>query len=222
VDPDEFIPTRASLLRRLKDWDDQTSWREFFDTYWRLIYGVARKAGLTDAEAQDVVQEALLAVARKMPGFTYDPAVDSFKGWLVRITRWKIADQFRKRSAGVQASAWPVALRRRNPLNRELQPRTDTIERVADPANFDLQAIWDGEWEAHQLHTALARLKRRVKPELYEMFYLHVLKEQPVREVARALNVSAAQVYLAKHRLGALLRRELRNLELSGPWSSKE
>ena len=59
MDPDEFIPTRASLLSRLKDWEDQTSWREFFDTYGRLIYGVARKAGLADAEAQDAVQETL-------------------------------------------------------------------------------------------------------------------------------------------------------------------
>ena len=57
---------RASLLGRLKDWEDQTSWREFFDTYWRLIYTVARKAGLTAAEAQDVVQDTSLVVAKKL------------------------------------------------------------------------------------------------------------------------------------------------------------
>ncbi len=49
--PDEFLPTRKSLLSRLKNWDDSQSWREFFDTYWSLIYGVAIKGGLSDAEA---------------------------------------------------------------------------------------------------------------------------------------------------------------------------
>ena len=81
-DADDFIPTRQSLLTRLKSWDDQESWREFFDTYWNLIYGLALKSGLTEAEAQDAVQETLVAVARKMPGFNYDPAIGSFKSWL--------------------------------------------------------------------------------------------------------------------------------------------
>ena len=71
--PDELIPTRRSLLSRLEDWDDQESWREFFNTYWKLIYGVALKAGLSDAEAQDVVQDTVVAVARKMQDFRYDP-----------------------------------------------------------------------------------------------------------------------------------------------------
>ena len=71
--PDELIPTRRSLLSRLEDWDDQESWREFFNTYWKLIYGVALRAGLSDAEAQDVVQDTVVAVARKMQDFRYDP-----------------------------------------------------------------------------------------------------------------------------------------------------
>jgi hypothetical protein len=85
---DELIPTRASLINRLKDWQDQTSWQEFFDTYWKLVYGVARKAGLTDAESQDVVQITLTAVAKHMPTFQYDRAIGSFKAWLLIKTRW--------------------------------------------------------------------------------------------------------------------------------------
>jgi len=60
------IPTRQSLLGRLKDWNDQESWQVFFDTYWRLIYNTAMKAGLNDAEAQDVVQETILSVSKKV------------------------------------------------------------------------------------------------------------------------------------------------------------
>ena len=70
---DELIPTRATLIQRLKNWQDQSSWQDFFDTYWKLIYGVAIKGGLTATEAQDVVQETMIAVARHMPTFKYDP-----------------------------------------------------------------------------------------------------------------------------------------------------
>src|SRR5262245_6208207 len=77
----ELIPTRATLLHRLKNWEDNNSWHEFFNIYWRLIYGIARKAGLREEEAQDVVQETLISVAKHMPAFKYDPAIGSFKSW---------------------------------------------------------------------------------------------------------------------------------------------
>src|SRR5262245_9772839 len=94
IDP---IPTRHSLLNRLKDLGDRESWQEFFDTYWQLIYKVALKAGLNDAEAQDVVQETLIALTKTISEFKADPARGSFSAWLMRLTRWRIADQFRKR-----------------------------------------------------------------------------------------------------------------------------
>ena len=81
------LQTRWSLIGRLKDWGDQQSWQEFFDAYWKLIYSIALKAGLSDAEAQDVVQETVLSVAKKMPEFKCDPAAGSFKSWLLTLTR---------------------------------------------------------------------------------------------------------------------------------------
>lgn len=66
---DELVPTRNSLLLRLRDWQDQESWKDFFDTYWKLIYNAAVKAGLNDAEAQDAVQETVVAVMKKLPTF---------------------------------------------------------------------------------------------------------------------------------------------------------
>ncbi len=65
-------------------------WKQFFETYWKVIYGAAIKAGLTDAEAQDVVQDTLIEVARKMGALKYDPALGSFKGWLLKLTRWRV------------------------------------------------------------------------------------------------------------------------------------
>src|SRR5437870_7939116 len=145
----DSIRTRHSVLNRLKDWGDQASWQDFFDTYWRLIYNVAVTAGLTDSEAQDVVQETIIAVARKIPEFKADPAYGSFSAWLMRLTRWRVADEFRRRGkVGVQASACPSG---QGTLKRELQPDdtglTDTVDRIADPGGVAFETMWSQEWE---------------------------------------------------------------------------
>ena len=77
---DRLAATRLSLIERLGDWRDQRHWQEFFDTYWRLIYSVARKSGLSDDEAQDVVQETVLTVAKNIG--KYERGAGSFKSWL--------------------------------------------------------------------------------------------------------------------------------------------
>ena len=94
----EFIPTRYSLLSRLQNWGDDESWKDFFDTYWRLFHSLALKAGLTETEAQEVVQEAVISVARNIVKFRRERNLGSFKGWLRNLTRWRIADQLRKRT----------------------------------------------------------------------------------------------------------------------------
>src|SRR5437879_13779948 len=143
MNDDEFIPTRRSLLTRLKNLDDQESWKDFFDTYARLIYSVAAKAGLTDAEAQDVVQETLIIVARKMPGFRYDPAIGSFKSWLLLITRRRIEKQLKKRMPVKVGQASRLSGADETPaLVSDDTKRTSTIERVADPKTLGLDAVW--------------------------------------------------------------------------------
>src|SRR5437868_14934174 len=126
-----MIATRRSLVERLADWGEQLRWQEFFDTYSKLIYSAARRSGLTDAEAQDVVQETVITVAKNIDKLKYDPAIGSFKGWLLQITRWRIADQFRKREPG-------------NPKGpRAIDDRlTATIERLPDANVVDLDAPW--------------------------------------------------------------------------------
>ena len=115
---------RRSLISRLRDCEDKESWREFFKTYWKLIYSFAIRCGCTDAEAEEVVQETVISLARKMPEYRYEPAVCSFKGWLMHVTNWRVIDQLRKRRTGkemplsLDASAanlidqWPVPLLR--------------------------------------------------------------------------------------------------------------
>jgi len=210
-EPDEFIPTRRSLLARLKNWDDQKSWQDFFDIYWRLIYSVALKAGLSDADAQDVVQDTVLTVAKKIGEFKSDPAIGSFKGWLLRITRRRIADHFEARKKTEQASSISGASE-----TGDDSTRTATVERVADHTSFNLDACWEEEWQKNLLRAATEKVKNKVSPKQFQMFELYVLREWPVRKVAATLGVSAAQVYLAKHRIAGLLKKEVKRLEGNG------
>ena len=199
---DEIIRTRATLLNRLKNWDDQASWQEFFDIYWKLIYGVARKAGLTEAEAQDVVQETLFSVAKHIPKFKYDPALGTFKAWLLNMTRWRITDQLRKRGPLIEhrATAGDTA-------------RTATVERVADENIPDLGAVWEADWEKNLLAAALANVKSRVDPLQFQIFDFYVTREWPPEQVAQTFKVSVNQVYLAKTRVTEKLREEVKRLE---------
>src|SRR2546428_3951414 len=207
-------PTRRSLLSRLKNSEDQKSWQEFFDTYGRLIYCVAVKAGLTDAEAQDVVQETVIVVARKIPGFKYDPARGSFKSWLLLITRRRIEKQLKKRMPVKVGQASRLSgAGETSALCSDDSKRTSTVERIADPKSFDLEASWDAEWEKNLWNAALARVKAVLKPKQFQMFDLYVLKEWPVKDVARALGVSATHVYVTKHRVAGMIKAELKQLE---------
>jgi|SRR5436190_10332109 len=202
---DDPIPTRESLLLRLRDWDAHTSWKDFFDTYWKLIYGVARRAGLNDAEGQDVVQETILTVARKMPGFAYDPAVGSFKAWLMTVTRSRIHDRLRKKCFRRGGEYFPR------------EERLNTTQLVNEPVPEDaaVEQLWDEEWHRSVLNKATERVKQTVSPKEYQLFSLHGLKGIPAGQVADRLNVSLRSVYLAKYKISRLLKKEVRAIERS-------
>jgi RNA polymerase sigma-70 factor (ECF subfamily) len=203
--PEEFIATRSSLLTRLKNWGDDERWKTFFDTYWRLIHSAALKSGLTDAEAQDVVQETVIAVAKKMGDFKYDPARGSFKGWLLQLTRWRIADQLRKRRGDHKPTAPPP----------DETAHTATVERIPDPASLDLDAVWEEEWQHNLMEAALNRVKQEASAKQYQLFDLYVIKQWLVHDIVRTLGVSLHQVYKAKTRILAMVRKEARRLEQS-------
>lgn len=201
--PDDIIPTRASLLNRLKDWEDDESWREFAGIYRKLLFGFALKAGLSENEAEEAVQETMISVAKTIKEFQYDPNRCSFKSWLRHLAQKRIADCYRKRPREALL----------NETRHSEHTRTPAIERVPDPAGLNLDAAWEAEWEKELLEAAIARVKAEVSPEQYQMFDFYVLKKMPVGKVAAALGTSAGRIYLAKHRISRLIKQEVSRLQ---------
>jgi len=198
-----YAKTRKSLIARLDNWEDQKTWDEFYKTYWKLIYAVALKAGLRQEEAFDCVQETILSIAKQSKKKLYDPNQGSFKTWLMNMTRWRINDQFRKRKkdTAMLGGDW------------DDDRKTAVIDRIEDPQGEVLPRLWEVEWKKNLADAALARVKAQVSPEQYQIFDCYVVKQWEVKKVQQHLGVSMAQVYLAKHRVGAVLKRELAKLE---------
>jgi RNA polymerase sigma factor (sigma-70 family) len=202
VDWKQLIPTRKSLLVRLKDWDDQKSWQDFYDIYSRLIYGAAIKAGLNESEAEDVVQETVIAVSKAMGKYEYRPEKCAFKTWLHAVTKRQVANQFRKRLG-------------KGRLLESLPREGDEGEQfneIPDPASQALDEVFQREWEQTLLDSACERVKRKVSPEQFRIYDYYALQGHGALDTVRALGVSLAKVYIAKNRIGKMVREQVAQL----------
>ena len=198
----DLVQTRLSLLHRLKNLDDQVSWQDFFKTYERLLYALAVKAGLTDAEANDAVQETVITVAKNIAKFQVDRSRGSFKAWLLQIARWRIADQFRKRPQRA------TRLRR----SSDQTSRTSTSQRIPDPASLEMESAWKRDYEQKLFDAAIETVKAKVDPAYFQMFDLRIRKQMPAAKIARQLDVKVAQVYFATYKVSNLIKREVKRL----------
>ena len=202
---EDFAATRSSLVRKLKEWDDQKSWQTFFDTYWKLIYNVAMRNGLSDAEANDAAQETIVAVAKAVKNFEYDRSKGSFRGWLMRQASWKIKDQFRKRSHWQSSVAPPE-----EPDGEE--GRTSLPDKIPDPQD-SFARLWQEEWEENLREIVMSRVRTKVPARQYQIFDCYVLKGWSVEQVTKELGVSSASVYLARTRVGRVAKAETLSIE---------
>ncbi len=201
-----FLETRKSLIERLDNWEDTQGWNEFYRIYSQFLFRVARKAGLTEQEANEAVQETFIGVAKNLRKKKFDTSIGSFKAWLMNQTRWRIVDQFRARKPD-------SSFARPRDYGEAGERRTATLDRFADPAGDELTKIWEREWKENLTDMALRTVKTKVSPEQYQIFYCYVIKDWSTQKVRDHLGVSAAQVYLAKHRVGRLIKKEISKLE---------
>jgi RNA polymerase sigma factor (sigma-70 family) len=197
------LATRRSLVSRLRNPGDNESWRQFFELYWKLIYSFAIKCGCTDAEAEEVVQETVISVSKKMPDYKYDPVICSFKGWLLHVTNWRVIDQLRKRD---------------HLLVREVSGSKETsadscLANIPDPLSSELETLWKEEWEKNLMDAAMQRVKRKANAQQYQVFHLQMVKKYSTEKISKLLSISRAQVYLARHRIAGMVKKEVKLLE---------
>ena len=194
--------TRPSLLFRLRDWGDHSSWDEFHRLYRRFIKGLALRLGLGHAEADDVVQDVLQNVAKRIGDYKTRENRGAFRRWLMNQTRWRIADKFRQRDQ--------AAVRSSTPFPNENGEERDPLDSLPDDNPMD--DFWELEWQKHMLDTAMERLARRVPPKHFQAFELHARQGQPVAQIAADLGINRPTVYLIAHRLKKQLRHEVERL----------
>jgi RNA polymerase sigma-70 factor (ECF subfamily) len=185
----EIPLTRASLLVRLRDPQDQAAWREFVDLYAPLVYGYARKQGLQDADAADLAQDVFSAVAAGVGRLEYDPARGAFRNWLFTVVRRKLSNWRRARKS--RPDSTNAAATRRG------------LEQCPAPEGT---AAWEAEWERQVFAWACEQVRRGVTDTTWQAFWRTAIQDQAGKQVAADLGLSVAAVYRARSRVLARLK----------------
>lgn len=194
----QFPETRISLILRLAAIDDVEAWREFASIYAPAVFAVARRRGLQAADAEDFVQELLLAVAGAAQTWTPDKQRARFRTWLYRVARNLLADHFSKRSSS------PVC--------------SDTgqfPQEIVDPssASIDWHTEFELEYRRALFHRAAAIIRQRVNSVTWESFHATAIDRASAVAVSKRLGISVGSIYVARSRVMKLLRQEIERLE---------
>lgn len=191
--------TRATLLARIRDGSDEAAWREFFDLYGPVVYSFARTRGLQDADAADLMQEVLRSVARNAPRLDYDPSRGTFRGWLYTITRNKIYNFLSSAKNKAKAAG-----------DDNAQIRLDALP---DRNGDDLESAWELEYQRRLSAKAMATVQAEFQPNTWKAFLGTAVEDRSPEQVGAELQMSVGAVYVAKSRVIARLRDEVRRLE---------
>jgi RNA polymerase sigma factor (sigma-70 family) len=189
--------TRMTLLTRIKDETDLDAWREFVRLYGPVVYGFARKRGLGDAEAADLMQEVLRSVTRNAETMEYEPKCGTFRGWLFNVTRNKIcnflsAQKNRPRWAGDSGFL---------------------ITSVPD-GEAELDSDWDIEYQRQLAAKARDRVKHAFRSSIWQAFWKTAVDGRTAQDVGLELKMTPGAVYVAKCRVLTRLREEMQRLQV--------
>jgi RNA polymerase sigma factor (sigma-70 family) len=176
--------TRASLLMRVRDAADGPAWAQFVEIYTPLIYGFARKRGLQDADAADLTQDVLAAVARAVRGLDYDPTKGSFRAWLFTAVRRRLGHYLKRRS-------------HQPPGSGDAQAQRLLAEQPAPEQMTD----WEQDYERRLLHWAAQQVRPTVAETTWQAFWQTAVENVHAKDVAKELGLNVAAVYMAKSRV---------------------
>jgi RNA polymerase sigma-70 factor, ECF subfamily len=180
------METSATLLERLRGDSEPTAWRRFVDLYTPILFAFARRLGLNENDAADLVQEAFVLLLVKLPGFRYDGR-RSFRAWLWTIMRNKAATS------------------RRGPQMRAAEIPELTVA-------SEIEQISEDEYRALLVGRAMEIMQSEFEPTTWKAAWEHTVSDRSAAEVAAELGISVGAVYAAKFRVLTRLRHELRDL----------
>lgn len=182
--------TRPSLLLRLRDVDDGLAWGEFVALYAPLVYGYSRRAGLQDADAADLAQDVMLAVAQQMRDWSYDAAKGSFRGWLFTIARNRVRNWLSSQARKLDGSG-----------DSAVQAGLNAV-----PVQAPDEAAWDEEFARRVFHWAARQVRGVVSEQTWRAFEMTAVQGRSGPETATELEMSLAAVYLARSRVMSRLK----------------
>lgn len=187
--------TSVTLLGRIQDIQDTTAWEEFVTRYAPQIFRWCRRFSLQESDAADVTQEVLVKLVSVMQSFRYEPAKGSFRGWLKLVTSNVVRDMLRRR------------VRTASPLDAHVM---DLLEN--ESASSELANYIESAWQQEILEIAEARVQMRVQPHTWKAYQLTAIQDLSASETAQQLQLSIADIYVAKSRIIKMLRNEIRAL----------
>jgi RNA polymerase sigma-70 factor (ECF subfamily) len=194
----ESPATRASLLVRLRDVTDGDAWREFARLYAPVIYGFARKRGLQDADAADLMQDVLRSVSGAMNRLEYDPVRGTFRGWLFTVTRNKVFNFLDSRKRRVQGTG-----------DSRMQQR---LEQHVD-SDGKMSADWEADYQRSLAAQAMERVRTEFQAATWDAFLLTAVEGQTPAQVSARIGLSVGAIYVAKSRVIARLRQEIERMQ---------
>jgi len=150
---------------------------------------MARNRGLSAHDAEDVVQEVMLAAWRHLDGTVAREGCDHFRGLVLKIAGNKTFDHLRRQRAGVTTASLPG-------------PGGEPIDQTPGPAE-----VYQRKIDLAELVACLEHCRGDVAPRTFDAFRLYVLEKTPATETAATLDMSVNQVYVTRHQLTARLRR---------------
>ncbi len=185
--------TSPSLLHQLQDAPDAHGWQRLVDLYTPLMLGWLRRYGMKDSDADDVIQETLTVVFRKLPNFRREPQTGAFRSWLRRITVNCLRDYWKSRKSRREAAG-----------DTRMD---DMLGQLQDP-NSGLSRVWDEEHDLHVMNHLLTRIRGQFSPQTWTAFERVARDGANPQEVADELGITVNAVFIANSRVLARLRQE--------------
>lgn len=189
----ESFQTRITLIQRVTDQYDEASWEDFSNIYYGYVYAIIRRMNMSAEDAEDLVQQVLLTVWKKIPE-TDVTQIRRFRSWLAKITRDLVINFIRKRSRDA---------------NRIKKVEADeTLYHVESIPLPDIDEIAEKEWKLHLTHLALKKIEPLFSGRAIQVFRLN-LDGMGIGEIAEKLNLEENSVYRLRNRVKKKLMNEI-------------